>query len=347
LGAAQSDDIRPGSFPNRDKLYCIMNNLGENAAPKLQSTRVGFYVVGADDAGQRIDNFILRLAKGVPKSHVYRIIRGGEVRVNRKRVEVTYRLAEGDEVRLPPVRTGQAPVRRAPEAEFPVLYEDDALLIIDKPAGVAVHGGSGVAFGVIEQLRAARTGLRLLELVHRLDRDTSGALMLAKKRSALTALHEQMREGAVNKHYAALVNGVWNNARQHVKAPLTRYLLPDGERRVRVDPDGLPAHSIVTLTRRFAQHSLLGVELKTGRTHQIRVHLAHLGYPIVGDAKYGDYASNHALGRGAGASFKRMFLHAARLELKHPLTHEPLVIESPLPSECSDFLETLEHEARS
>jgi 23S rRNA pseudouridine955/2504/2580 synthase len=321
-----------------------MNNLGEKAPAQLESAKVSVHRLGADEAGQRIDNFLLRLAKGGPKSHVYRVIRGGEVRVNRRRVDVSYRLVAGDEVRLPPMRTSSVPVRHVPGGEFPVLFEDEAMLVIDKPAGVAVHGGSGVAFGVIEQLRAARPESAGLELVHRLDRDTSGVLMLAKKRSALTALHEQIRLGEIEKHYLALVRGSWNNARQHIKAPLLKYLLADGERRVRVDQAGSAAHTIVTLARRLGEYSLLEVELKTGRTHQIRVHLAHLGFPIVGDAKYGDFESNHALARVRGeVSFKRMFLHAQRLVLHHPLTRQALTIEAPLPVDCEAFIEQLGH----
>ncbi len=322
-----------------------MNDLGEKAQFRLSDSRVNLVRIDSEDAGQRIDNFVLRLAKGVPKSHVYRVIRDGEVRVNRKRVEVTYRLAAGDEVRVPPMRLAEAPPRVAPGAEFAVLFEDEHLLIIDKPPGVAVHGGSGVAFGVIEQLRAARPQARLLELVHRLDRDTSGVLMVAKRRAALTALHEQMRTGAVDKRYLALVLGSWPNQRQHVKAPLQRYLLPDGERRVRVDPEGMAAHSVITLRERFADYTLLEVQLKTGRTHQIRVHLAHLGYPILGDVKYGDYSANRASARASAGQigFKRMFLHAWKLGLTHPVTGVALSVEAGLPDDCQQFIHGLAH----
>lgn len=319
-----------------------MNDLGERSETGLMASRATLIQIGPEAAGQRIDNFLLRLARGVPKSHVYRVIRGGEVRVNRRRIDVTYRLQEGDQVRLPPMRTSTPP-RTAPAtpAIFPTVYEDDALIVLDKPAGVAVHGGSGVAFGVVEQLRAGARPGAFLELVHRLDRDTSGLLMLAKKRAALVGVQDQIRAGAIEKRYLALVHGAWPNARQHVRAPLLRYLLPDGERRVRVDPAGLLAHSIVTLKERYDRYSLLEVQLVTGRTHQIRVHLAHLGYPIVGDDKYGDYAANRELARPGPHQFKRMFLHAASLKLVHPTTHVPLSLAAPLPPECLVFLEGL------
>jgi 23S rRNA pseudouridine955/2504/2580 synthase len=326
------------------KLYCIMNDLGEKAPAQVEASKVRFFRVGSEEAGQRIDNFLVRIAKGVPKSHLYRVIRGGEVRVNKKRVDVTYRLNEGDEIRLPPMRTAEPSAAAVRPAEFPILYEDEQLLVVDKPAGVAVHGGSGVSFGVIEQLRAARPQAPFLELVHRLDRETSGILMLAKKRSSLVGLHEQIRGGTLDKRYLALVMGAWPNARQHVKAPLLKYLLADGERRVRVDPQGVAAHTVVTLKERVGEAALLEVELKTGRTHQIRVHLAHLGFPIAGDDKYGDYAVNRQLARGSGKPvLKRMFLHAWRLGVRHPTSGAPLQFESPLPFECQNYLDELRH----
>lgn len=292
-------------------------------------------------AGQRIDNFLLRVAKGVPKSHVYRILRSGEVRVNGRRVQQTYRLQPGDEVRIPPMRTAE-PTRSAPAPlgkPLPVVYEDDAILVIDKPSGKAVHGGSGVSYGVIEQLRVQRPELRMLELAHRLDRETSGLLIVAKKRSALTALHDMMREGRVEKRYLTLVPGRWANPLQHVKVALHKYLTPEGERRVRVSDEGKPAHSVVRLVKRWADYSLLEVELKTGRTHQIRVHLAHLGFPLCGDDKYGDFALNNRL---EGEGLKRMFLHAARLSFDHPLTGERLSFEAPLPDDLQRFVDGLD-----
>lgn len=296
-------------------------------------------------AGQRVDNFLLRIAKGVPKSHVYRILRSGEVRVNGRRVQQTYRLQAGDEVRIPPIRIAE-PTRAAPAPAgraLPVVFEDDALIIIDKPAGKAVHGGSGVSYGVIEQLRAQRPELRMLELAHRLDRETSGLLIVAKKRSALTALHDMMREGKVEKRYLTLVPGRWANALQHVKQALHKYLTAEGERRVRVSDEGKPAHSVVRLVERLAGFSLLEVELKTGRTHQIRVHLAHLGFPLCGDDKYGDFALNKRL---EGEGLKRMFLHAAKLSFDHPLTGARLSFEAPLPPDLRQFLDGLGVEGR-
>lgn len=297
--------------------------------------------IDEEAAGQRIDNYLLRIAKGVPKSHVYRILRSGEVRVNGRRVQQTYRLAEGDEVRIPPIRIAE-PARTAPAPAgkpLPVVYEDDALLVIDKPSGKAVHGGSGVSYGVIEQLRAQRPDARLLELAHRLDRETSGLLIVAKKRSALTALHDMLREGRVEKRYLTLVPGRWANSLQHVRAPLYKYLTAEGERRVRVSDEGKPAHSVMRLVRRWGGYSLLEVELKTGRTHQIRVHLAHLGFPLCGDDKYGDFALNKRL---EGEGLKRMFLHAAQLSFRHPLTGEALAFESPLPGDLQSFIERLD-----
>ena len=294
-------------------------------------------------AGQRIDNFLMRLAKGVPKSHIYRILRGGEVRVNGRRVQQTYRLVEGDEVRIPPIRVAQ-PTASAPAPAgkpLPVAWEDDALVVVDKPAGKAVHGGSGVSYGVIEQLRSQRPEARMLELAHRLDRETSGLLIIAKKRSALTALHDMMREGRMEKRYLTLVPGRWNNPLQHIKVPLFKYLTPDGERRVRVSEEGKPSHSIVRLVRRWPRFSLLEVELKTGRTHQIRVHLAHLGFPLCGDDKYGDFALNKKL---EGEGLKRMFLHAASLRFRHPLSGEELALNSPLPDDLQAFIDHLDAE---
>ncbi len=303
--------------------------------------------IGPEDAGQRIDNFLLRICKGVPKSHVYQVLRSGQVRVNKGRIAQTYRLIEGDLVRVPPMRMAQpgpAAEGRAPAAEFPILFEDDALLVIDKPAGVAVHGGSGVSFGVIEQLRAARPEAKFLELVHRLDRETSGVLVLAKKRSALVNLHEQIRDGGgMDKRYLSLVRGDWQNKRQHVKLPLFKYTAADGERRVRVQSDGLASHTVFNLLRKYGDYVLLEAELKTGRTHQIRVHLASTGFPIVGDDKYGDFALNKQLQKAGNgqAALKRMFLHAFRLSFTHPTTGAPVKVEAPLPPECRRFLDSL------
>lgn len=301
---------------------------------------VRFVEIGAEQAGQRIDNFLVRLCKGVPKSHLYKALRNGHVRVNKGRIGADYRLQEGDSVRIPPIRLPTPDEARVvPAAVFPVVYEDDALLVINKPAGVAVHGGSGVSFGVIEQLRAARPDAPFLELGHRLDRDTSGLLMIAKKRSALVALHDMLRNGIGRKHYQALVEGDWVNDKQHLKQPLLRWLTASGERRVKVDLTGKPAHTIVTLLRRFGRCSLVDAELRTGRTHQIRVHLAHNGFPIVGDDKYG---SDDVRDQFARRGFNRMFLHACRLEIPHPITGESLVLTADLPAACAQLIHSLE-----
>ena len=305
-------------------------------APSVAHVRVD-----EGSAGQRIDNFLVRVCKGVPKSHIYRILRSGEVRVNSKRVAQTYRLQEGDELRIPPIRLAEKP--DAPSVPvgkpFDIVFEDDALLVLDKPAGLAVHGGSGVSFGVIEQLRRQRPEAKFLELVHRLDRETSGLLIVAKKRSALTVLHDMMREGRVHKRYLTLVAGRWLNLQQHIKLALHKYLTEGGERRVSVNPEGKPAHSIVRLVKRWQSCSLVEVELKTGRTHQIRVHLSHSGFPLFGDDKYGDFALNKQLEK---AGLKRMFLHAAKLALPHPLSGAPVELQSALPSELSGFISQLE-----
>jgi 23S rRNA pseudouridine955/2504/2580 synthase len=297
-----------------------------------------------EDAGPRIDNFLLRICKGVPKSHIYRVLRSGEVRVNKGRIDQTYRLVEGDIIRIPPIRIAEKAMQSVPGAEFKILLEDSHMLVIDKPAGVAVHGGSGISYGVIEQLRAARPDAKFLELVHRLDRDTSGILLLAKKRSALTNLHEQIRDGQLDKRYLVLVHGDWKNPRQHIKLPLFKYNAADGERRVRVQSDGLASHTVFILLKRYGPFALLEAELKTGRTHQIRVHLSHSGFAIVGDDKYGDFALNRALQKAEGEriAFKRMFLHAHQITFTHPDTGKPVTLNAPLPPECERFLKSLE-----
>ncbi len=305
--------------------------------------QVRLVTISEEEAGQRIDNFLLRILKGVPKSHIYRVLRSGEVRVNKGRIDQTYRLEAGDTVRIPPVRIAEKLTAVAPASEFNVLFEDNHLLIINKPAGVAVHGGSGVSFGVIEQLRSSRPDAKFLELVHRLDRDTSGILLLAKKRSALTHLHEQMREGQFDKRYLVLVYGDWKNTRQHIKLPLHKYTTPEGERRVRVQADGMESHTVFSLLRKYDRFALLEAELKTGRTHQIRVHLASSGFAIAGDDKYGDFALNRELlkSNGTRGTLKRMFLHAHQITFTHPETGKPIMLNAPLASECERFLHTL------
>ena len=299
--------------------------------------------VTVEHEGQRLDNFLLRLCKGVPKSHIYKAVRGGEVRINKGRVSPDVKLKLGDMVRVPPMRLptpNETP--HVPAAEFPVVFEDDGLLVIDKPAGVAVHGGSGVSFGVIEQLRMARPDARFLELAHRLDRDTSGLLLIAKKRNALLGLHEMFREGLGHKHYFALVEGDWVNDRQHIKLPLSKWTTQSGERRVKIDPQGQAAHTIVSKVKRFGEFSLVDAELRTGRTHQIRVHLAASGFPIVGDDKYGQ---DDTKDRFRLLGFNRMFLHAHQLDMPHPITKEPLILKAPLPSACEVILAKLDLQA--
>ena len=290
--------------------------------------------------GQRLDNFLMRLCKGVPKSHIYKAVRGGEVRINKGRTAPDARIATGDIVRVPPMRLPAPDQKRVvPGLEFPIVFEDDGLLVIDKPAGTAVHGGSGVSFGVIEALRAARPDARFLELAHRLDRDTSGLLLIAKKRNVLLALHEMFRTGGGSKHYFALVEGDWVNARQHIRLPLTKWTTQSGERRVKVEAEGQVAHTIVSAVKRFKGYSLVDAELRTGRTHQIRVHLASSGYPIVGDDKYGRDETHAQFGK---LGFSRMFLHAHRFAMPHPLTQEPLNLVAPLPAACEKLLQQLQ-----
>ncbi|WP_313081535.1 RluA family pseudouridine synthase [Pulveribacter sp.] len=307
--------------------------------------------VDAESAGQRLDNFLVRHLKGVPKTHVYRIIRSGEVRLNRGRTSADARVAEGDQVRLPPVRVAERVQpegeRAAPAREFPILLEDDHLIALDKPAGVAVHGGSGVSFGVIEQLRRARPQAKFLELVHRLDRDTSGILLVAKRRSALTHLQEQFRGRETGKTYLALVAGQWPAAKKVIDTPLHKYLQEDGERRVRVttadDPDAMRALTLVKVRNQLPARPLQGlpamsvleVTIKTGRTHQIRVHLASSGHGIVGDDKYGDFDLNRRLPR---QGLRRMFLHAWRLQFQHPASGERITLHAELPPELVGFL---------
>ncbi len=341
------------------------------AAALPQSSLV---TVDEDYAGQRLDNFLIRQLKGVPKTHVYRIIRSGEVRVNKGRAQADTRLETGDIVRLPPVRTSERADQKAqamaaaqevvrhgasstvggyaPSREFPILFEDDFLLAIDKPAGVAVHGGSGVSFGVIEQLRIARPEADFLELVHRLDRETSGILLIAKRRMALKLLQEQFRERETDKVYLALVSGTWPAKQRVIDKALHKYLLENGERRVKVvandHPDGMRSVTLVKVKSEIAANpsvpntpfSLLEVTIKTGRTHQIRVHLAGEGHPIAGDDKYGDFELNKALQKSVagGLTLKRMFLHAWSLKFNHPKLRKTIHLQAALPPELQQFL---------
>ena len=299
--------------------------------PENDKCEARFVEIDAERAGQRIDNFLMAQLRGVPKSMIYKILRTGQVRVNKGRIKPVYRLAEGDVVRIPPLRTGPEPEEASPgqgvlrQIEQSILFEDDGLIVLNKPSGIAVHGGSGVSYGVIEAMRKLRPELQGLELVHRLDRDTSGCLLLAKKRSALRQLHELIRSGDVGKHYLALCKGKWRGGARDVDAPLRKNTLSSGERMVRVSPDGKEALSRFIPKERFKAATLMEVELMTGRTHQIRVHAAHCGHPLAGDEKYGDKGFNQQMKE---LGLRRLFLHAhqvyfpwdgGRMEFQAPL----------------------------
>ena len=326
----------------------------------ISKDSVSLITVAEHEAGQRLDNYLIKILKGVPKSHIHRIIRAGEVRLNKKRCKPDSRIQTGDLLRIPPVRTAEKQrssenrAQAVPAREFDIVYEDDALLVINKPSGTAVHGGSGVSFGVIEQIRRARPEARYLELVHRLDKDTSGLLMIAKKRSALVKLHEAIRNDHPKKIYLALGVGKLPNDRFHVKLPLFKYTGAQGEKIVRVSEDGQSAHTIFRVLNRFSDGLLHQVglsdltfveaTLKTGRTHQIRVHLQSQGCPIAGDERYGDYQANKRLQK---LGLKRMFLHASELHLAHPLTGEKLILKAPLPQELAQFVIMLENQEKA
>ncbi|MEK7708277.1 MAG: RluA family pseudouridine synthase [Pseudomonadota bacterium] len=334
------------------------------ATPKIKNSNNDIPTLAAvvkecieeEGSDQRIDNFLFKRYRNVPKSHLYQLLRSGQVRVNGKRINASYRLQLGDIVRIPPIKITEKESSRqtaiAPSNffTFTTLYEDDVLLVIDKPGGLAVHGGSGISFGVIEQLRAQNPSWKFLELVHRLDRDTSGVLLLAKKRTALVELHRQIREGLMDKHYLVMVGGEWHNAKQHVKLALNKYVTANGERRVAVsigehaDSKSMLSHTIFKLQKTWKNFSLLDAELKTGRTHQIRVHLAHLGFPIIGDDKYGDFRINKQLAKARGQKkLTRMFLHAHTLQLTHPNTGERLQLQAPLSKDLQKFIDGLEN----
>ncbi len=378
IGAASGKAKRPAKAPVRPIFVAAKPPIQAPPAPKnpepvtVVPPQATLVTVDEDYAGQRLDNFLIRQLKGVPKTHVYRIIRSGEVRVNKGRAHADTRVEAGDIVRLPPVRTSERAEQKAqimaqevarhgasstvggyaPAAEFPILFEDDFLLAIDKPAGVAVHGGSGVSFGIIEQLRMARPEADFLELVHRLDRETSGILLIAKRRMALKLLQEQFRERETDKVYLALVSGDWPARQRVIDKALHKYLLPNGERRVKIvpneHPDGMRSVTLVKVKAQIAAtplapntpFSLLEVTIKTGRTHQIRVHLAGEGHPIAGDDKYGDFELNKALQRSSldSPSLKRMFLHAWSLKFNHPKTRKAVQLQVSLPEELQQFL---------
>ena len=322
--------------------------------PTISKDLVNHICVQEHESAQRLDNYLIKILKGVPKSHIHRIIRAGEVRVNKGRAKPETRIQTGDLIRIPPVRVAERAAKSSlqpvPARHFEIVYEDDALLVVNKPSGVAVHGGSGVSFGVIEQLRRARPEAKYLELVHRLDKDTSGLLMVAKKRSALVKLHEMLRNDHPKKIYWALGVGAWQPALRHVRLPLVKYTGAAGEKMVRVGSaeDGQSAHTVFRVLDTFSGErphsvgvsalSLVEATLKTGRTHQIRVHMQASGCPIAGDERYGDYQANRRLQK---LGLKRMFLHAYSLELDHPLTGEKLVLQAALPDDLQRFLDGL------
>ncbi|MDX1704941.1 23S rRNA pseudouridine(955/2504/2580) synthase RluC [Pseudidiomarina sp.] len=306
--------------------------------------QVSFHTVAADYAGQRIDNYLLAQLKGVPKSLVYRIVRKGEVRVNKKRVKPDYKLQPGDLVRIPPVRVAEAnalpsaKLDRVQALQDQILYEDDVLMVLNKPSGLAVHGGSGLQFGLIESLRALRPDAKHLELVHRLDRETSGCILISKRRSALRSLHEQLREKTMDKQYLALVRGQWQSHVKFVAAPLQKNTLQSGERMVRVDAEGKVAETRFRVLESYAQCCLVEASPITGRTHQIRVHALHAGHPIAQDPKYGDQEFSQAM---AQLGLQRLFLHAHKLVFAHPQTGEKLTVNAPMDYELRTTLTRL------
>lgn len=304
------------------------------------------HTVAAELAGQRIDNFLLRELKGVPRTRVYRLLRRGEVRVNGGRIRPTYRLAEGDRVRLPPVRQAAVGEAMAPSSavmarlESAIVHEDDRLLILDKPSGMAVHGGSGIAYGVIEALRLMRPRAPFLDLAHRLDRDTSGCLVVAKRRSTLRALHSEFRDNRVDKHYLALMRGAPSPSQQRIEAPLRAEAGKGGERVMRAHPAGQSARTDIALLTSYPGWSLVRATLHTGRTHQIRAHAASIGHPVAMDARYGDGRADRAL-RALG--LKRLFLHAEHLGFELP-GHGRVDVTAPLPDDLQALLARLEHQ---
>lgn len=309
----------------------------------LSKNQVNWITVTDRNSGQRLDNFLGNILRKVPRPHILKIIRKGQVRINSGRISHTYKIQEGDIVRIPPVDFNERPISSLKPAILHltpfIIFEDEGLLVLNKPSGWAVHGGSGLSVGVIEQLRLERPECQYLELVHRLDRDTSGLLVVAKKRSYLMSLHEQWRQKSLQKHYVAFVRGAWLQKKFFdLTSPLVKYLDHNGERRVRVDLNGSPSHTRIMASRIYPEGSMLDILLLTGRTHQIRVHLSDAGFPLAGDDKYGDFPWNRVL---QTAGLKRLFLHAKTLRIKHPKTQEPLLLEAPLPEHLDDFLNSL------
>ncbi|MBM3360143.1 MAG: RluA family pseudouridine synthase [Betaproteobacteria bacterium] len=319
-----------------------------NAKNLFSHEKATFVLVDEASETQKIDNFLLKILKNVPKSHIYKILRSGEVRVNKKRIDTSYRLKIDDQVRIPPIAIKverpshviEPQQQRTAWLETNIIYEDDGLLAINKPSRYAVHGGSGLNFGVIELIRHARPKAKFLELVHRIDRETSGILLIAKKRSALVNMHDMMRHNRIEKKYIMMVKGEWTKPKKTVELLLKKTFTQGGDRRVNVtdgenDSQNQMSKTIFYLKKSLGTFSLLEAKLITGRTHQLRVQLAHLGFPILGDDKYGDFALNKALQK---KGLKRMFLHAFSMKMKHPLTEELLEIKAPLPPELDAFL---------
>lgn len=300
--------------------------------PQEIATKVQFVTIDENHVGQRIDNFLVTFLKGVPKTRVYRILRKGEVRVNKKRIKPVYRLNDGDIVRIPPVTMSEpkelpnAKLTKVASLEQHIIYEDKYLMVMNKPSGIAVHGGSGLKFGLIEGLRALRPDAKFLELVHRLDRDTSGCILIAKRRSTLRALHEQLREKTVEKNYLALVKGQWDKSDKAVNAPLLKNTLQSGERIVRVNPEGKESYTKFKIVQRFENCTLVQASPVTGRTHQIRVHTLHAGHPIAGDDKYGDKPFDKHM---KGLGLNRLFLHSASVRFFHPNEETTMFFEAP------------------
>ncbi|EKE86942.1 23S rRNA pseudouridine(955/2504/2580) synthase RluC [Idiomarina xiamenensis] len=306
--------------------------------------QVSFHTIDAGHEQQRIDNYLIAQLKGIPKSLVYRILRKGEVRVNKKRVKPDYKLKAGDQVRIPPVKLPEQTALPSPKLtqvaalESHILYEDDVLLVLNKPSGLAVHGGSGLQFGLIEGLRALRPQAKQMELVHRLDRETSGCILVAKRRSALRHLHQQLREKSMQKRYLALVRGQWQAHDKVVTAPLQKNTLKSGERVVRVDAEGKPSETRFNIAQRYAEATLVNAFPVTGRTHQIRVHTLHAGHPIAMDPKYGDQQFDQIMQE---RGLQRLFLHAASLTFQHPQSEKLISIDAPLDNNLQQTLAAL------
>lgn len=316
---------------------------GMNNPDTAQHIKVRQIKITEDNAGQRLDNYLISLLKGVPKTRIYRIVRKGEVRVNKGRVSINYRLKSNDIVRIPPVRVAQRdddavhiPTALKYALENQILYEDNDFIVLNKPSGFAVHGGSGIQSGVIEALRALRSEQSFLELVHRIDKETSGCLLVAKKRTILNKLHDMFRGDGIQKTYLALLAGQWNRKKQWVNVALRKNVSQGGERMVVVSKTGKPSETLFTRLQKFQTCTLVKAQPKTGRTHQIRVHAAWLGYPLVGDDRYGETEDNRFFRK---KGYKRLCLHAHELQFKHPANGQPLTVVAPLPEQLQTLID--------